>query len=229
MKTFKSFKTHLSFMNNKLLKILVLFIVLNTEYLINNNELKAQRVGINATGAPPDTSAMLDVVSTDKGILIPRMTQTQRNAIALPATSLSIYQTDTLPGFYYYSGIVWLPLLSAGVPSGAVMAFNAVNCPPGWSEFTQARGRTVIGSGTGPGLTPRALLDTAGEKMHTLTISELASHRHDLDQQHAVIYGSGSLGSSHMGGTGMFSKYEGGDQPHNNMQPFVTLLYCVKN
>jgi len=62
----------------------------------------AQNVGINATGATPDNSAMLDVQSTDKGMLIPRMTQAERDAIASPATGLMIFQTDGTSGFYYY-------------------------------------------------------------------------------------------------------------------------------
>src|SRR6476659_708106 len=58
--------------------------------------------GIGTTS--PNASSLLEVKSTTKGILIPRMTQTQRNAIATPATGLLIYQTDKTPGFYYYSG-----------------------------------------------------------------------------------------------------------------------------
>lgn len=54
----------------------------------------AQNVGINGTGALPDGSAMLDVSSTTKGFLTPRMTLAERNAIATPATGLLIYQTD---------------------------------------------------------------------------------------------------------------------------------------
>ncbi len=59
-------------------------------------------VAINTTGNEPDTSAMLDVSSTEKGILIPRLTQAQRNAIAIPAEGLMIFQTDESAGFYYY-------------------------------------------------------------------------------------------------------------------------------
>jgi uncharacterized protein (TIGR02145 family) len=55
----------------------------------------------------PDPSAMLDVVSNSKGVLITRMTQKQRNAILSPANGLLIYQTDIIPGFYYYSGNQW--------------------------------------------------------------------------------------------------------------------------
>jgi hypothetical protein len=50
---------------------------------------------------------LLEVKSTSKGILIPRMTLTQRNAITTPATGLMIYQTNNTPGFYYYDGSKW--------------------------------------------------------------------------------------------------------------------------
>lgn len=63
-------------------------------------------VGIGST-TTPNTSAQLDVNSTNKGFLPPRMTQSQRNNIATPATGLLIYQTDNTPGFYYYNGSAW--------------------------------------------------------------------------------------------------------------------------
>jgi len=70
----------------------------------------SQNVGINADGSTPDPSAMLHVKSTDKGMLIPRMTQSQRNAIGSPATGLLIFQTDGTAGFYYYNGSAWVSL-----------------------------------------------------------------------------------------------------------------------
>ena len=56
---------------------------------------KAQNIGINSTGATPDASAMLDISSTAKGLLAPRMTTTQQNAITSPANGLLIYNTTT--------------------------------------------------------------------------------------------------------------------------------------
>ncbi|MBS1575110.1 MAG: hypothetical protein JST09_07370, partial [Bacteroidetes bacterium] len=69
--------------------------------------LYAQNVGINADGSSPDGSAMLDVKSTSKGLLIPRMTQSQRDLISSPSTGLMIYQTDGTSGFYFYNGTTW--------------------------------------------------------------------------------------------------------------------------
>lgn len=63
--------------------------------------------GIAQTGigtTTPNASAKLEVASTDKGVLIPRMTESQRDAIVSPANGLLIYQTDSLPGFYVNRG-----------------------------------------------------------------------------------------------------------------------------
>ena len=69
----------------------------------------AQNIGINAVGSNPDGSAMLDVVATDKGLLIPRMTEVQKSAITNPATSLIIFQTDGTAGFYFNAGTPGTP------------------------------------------------------------------------------------------------------------------------
>jgi hypothetical protein len=65
------------------------------------------QISINNTGADPHTSAMLDVSSTTKGALVPRMSLSQRQAISLPAQGLLVYQKDGNEGFYYYDGISW--------------------------------------------------------------------------------------------------------------------------
>ncbi|MCP4441326.1 MAG: hypothetical protein GY810_20665 [Aureispira sp.] len=81
---------------------------------ICGNQVFAQTgVGINTDNSLPDNSAILDVKSTDKGLLIPRMNNAQKSAIATPVTGLLIYQTDGSNGFYYYNGSAWLPLSSS--------------------------------------------------------------------------------------------------------------------
>ncbi len=62
------------------------------------------QVGINTDGTNPDESAILDIKSTSLGLLIPRMTETEKNAIALPATGLLVFQTNGAIGFYYNKG-----------------------------------------------------------------------------------------------------------------------------
>ena len=80
------------------------------------NLLKSQNVGINATGAAPNASAILDVSSADKGFLIPRVALTQTNSNAPVGagivTSLLVYNTATIndvtPGFYFWNGTLWI-------------------------------------------------------------------------------------------------------------------------
>jgi len=61
-------------------------------FVISNN-LFAQ-VGISTDNSAPDSSALLDVKSSTKGILVPRMTRVQRNAISSPAEGLMVYCTN---------------------------------------------------------------------------------------------------------------------------------------
>jgi hypothetical protein len=56
----------------------------------------------------PAASAQLDVSSTSKGLLPPRMTAAQRTAIASPAEGLMVYQTDPPIGYYFRKGGAWL-------------------------------------------------------------------------------------------------------------------------
>ena len=70
--------------------------------------LSYAQVGINI--ATPHTSSALDITSTTGGLLVPRMTEAQRddiNSPSNPATGLMIYQTDDTAGFYYYNGSSW--------------------------------------------------------------------------------------------------------------------------
>ena len=68
---------------------------------------QAQNVAINSDGATPHASAMLDIKSTTKGLLIPRMTVAERNAISSPVTGLHIYNTDWNT-HDIYNGTTWL-------------------------------------------------------------------------------------------------------------------------
>ncbi len=86
-------------------KYLVLLIIIVGLQLISYAQ-----VAINNDGTLADESAQLEIKSTSKGILIPRLTRAQRNAMVIPAEGLLIFQTDNTPGFYYFDGIDWLKL-----------------------------------------------------------------------------------------------------------------------
>lgn len=78
----------------------------------------SQNVAVNTDGSVAHSSALLDVKSTNKGMLVPRMTTVQRNSIALPATGLLVYDTDA-NSFWFYNGTTWTNLAgSSGGGSG---------------------------------------------------------------------------------------------------------------
>lgn len=72
--------------------------------------LLSAQVGIGTLN--PHSSAILHLESTTRGLLIPRLTMDQRDAIASPVAGLMVFQTDNTPGFYYYNGTSWVAFSS---------------------------------------------------------------------------------------------------------------------
>jgi hypothetical protein len=75
----------------------------------------AQSVAINNDGSVANLSAILDIKSVNKGLLIPRMSSAQRTAISSPAEGLKVFDTDT-KSFWYYNGTGWLQV-ATGSPT----------------------------------------------------------------------------------------------------------------
>lgn len=86
----------------------------------------AQSFSINTDGSIADTSAILDIKSTSKGVLVPRMTKAERNLIFQPATGLLIFQSGPdSSGFHYYNGTAWVWLSNASPSVGWLTTGNA--------------------------------------------------------------------------------------------------------
>jgi hypothetical protein len=89
------------------------------------------QTGIGTT--TPNAAAKLEIAATDKGILIPRMTKTQRESITLAtaATGLLVYQTDDVVGFYVNSSTTttpsWTRLNSDWIKTGNNISYTSGN------------------------------------------------------------------------------------------------------
>lgn len=100
------------------------------------------QVGIGT--AVPAASAAVDVVSTTKGMLLPRMTAAQRSGIVSPVQGLLVFQTDGDAGFYYHTGVEWVSLSTGLAPNTTGLAR-----PLTVTTFYQLGS---YGSGNGPGV-----------------------------------------------------------------------------
>jgi microcystin-dependent protein len=114
----------------------------------------------------------------------------------------------------------------------------------GTSNFAlpNLQGSVSIGQGSGPGLTPRIVGETGGTATVTLTTQQLASHTHPANCSNTTgdSYGpAGTIWAADAGGANEYQGSEnavmnpqalanlGGGQPHNNLQPYLVLNYCI--
>ncbi|BDS15583.1 tail fiber domain-containing protein [Aureispira anguillae] len=124
-------------------------------FLVSTQIIFAQGIGINNDNTDPDPSAMLHVKSTDKGILVPRMSSSQRTSIASPALGLLVFDTSS-NSFWFFNGAIWVEI-TAGSASNQTLTYtgstltisggNAVNVPNG--DITEVvAGNGLVGGGT---------------------------------------------------------------------------------
>ncbi len=155
----------------------------------------------------PDATAAVEVFSTSKGFLPPRMTSAQRDAIAtspnLPATGLMIYQTDNTPGLYQYNGTAWAQVGGAGggsvtevtassplsVATGTTtpaISLGTVGLDKGGTGATDAAGaRTALGLGSAAQLNAPASGDAAAGEALKGSDTRLTNARTALAHTHA--------------------------------------------
>ena len=100
--------------------------------------INAQSVTINMGSTPAHPTAILEIFSENKGILIPRMTAVQRQAIVSPAIGLVVFQLDGTKGLWYFDGLKWRTELP-GNQAGELKYWNGeswVLIPPGLNGQT---------------------------------------------------------------------------------------------
>jgi len=104
-------------------------------FVVSQIKLSAQTNTFPLTGSAgvgtiaPNASSIVELQSTTQGLLAPRMTKVQRDAIVAPATGLLIFQTNSTPGFYYYSGAAWTAISTKGANTSLsnLIAGTAIN------------------------------------------------------------------------------------------------------
>ena len=100
-----------------------------------DNDILRLSADVSIGTTNPDNSSVLDITSSNKGLLIPRMTVSDRLAISSPATGLMVYQTNDVSGLYFYDGTSWDRMLKESrdpVPTGAIFSFPVQTPPSGY-------------------------------------------------------------------------------------------------
>ncbi len=122
----------------------------------------AQNMAINNDGSSAHTKAILDLKSTDKGLLVPRMTEVQRNTMFLStdatAKGMLVYQTDGVEGYYYYNGIEW-KIIETGNKGWGLNGNNGTNTSTDFIGTTDNKELRVKTNNTA------AILVTADQKV----------------------------------------------------------------
>ncbi|GAA4373950.1 hypothetical protein [Hymenobacter koreensis] len=162
-------------------------------------------VGIGTT--TPDAKAALDIRSTDKGLLVPRLTEAQRLAMGtgLPA-GLLVFQTDgTQPGFWYFFNGQWLAL-----PSGSGGPGDNLGNHTATQDLNLQGFALRMGGGSGQNL---LIGQSAGAALTTGTENQFVGYLSGLQtstgsQNHFTGYISGGLNTS--GQQNYFSGYRTG-------------------
>jgi|GEM_PF-3588126 len=88
------------------------------------------QIAINTTGNDPHPSAMLDIESSSSGLLIPRMTASDRDNISSPATGLMVFVTDDNK-FWYYDGTQWVSMIGSPDNDWVVNGNDMYSAVPG--------------------------------------------------------------------------------------------------
>lgn len=157
-------------------------------------------VGIGITKVNGKAVLQIQPPSNNKGLLIPRLTTAQRNAIGASASEdgLMVYDTDQKNLFYYHGAYGWQELNP--LPQGSIIMWSGTAVPAGWaicdgtSGTPDLRGRFIVSSGTNSSpiagdSNPKYLINQKGGRNQvTLTSSQsgLPTHSHTINHTHTI-------------------------------------------
>ena len=249
--------------------IIIIFLIYNQNKISNNNkqenftsdELSSVRNEINKI-YNMDVEAIRNLGTISKSLL----TGTNYHStdvgtpgdLTIPADNTIFNGNQKIKGDITVDGKIVFTnkdtLLMDILPRGMIISFNGMIPPLGWTlcdgldGAPDLRGRFVLGSGSGSGLTNREKDNVGGEETHTLTIAEMPSHNHFTVSDVGTLFGHKGLSATGSLAPSMTWKAEsnynltthsrvanraptnniGSSQPHNNMPPFYVLTYIMK-
>ncbi len=199
------------------------------------NGLNAQVITIPTNGTAVSMSGDLNVAGNVA--VAQKLTVTGRTILNGTVSAIDINASSVTAGGNISAGNAFIG--RGTIPIGGIIMFSGATAPSGWAlcDGTQGtpdlRGRFVLASGSGIGLTSRTLGQTAGTETHTLSIAEMPAHTHkenfnftggedgDNNYQHELYQNTEALAQQSTYSTG-------GNGAHNNMPPYYVLAFIMR-
>ena len=149
------------------------------------SSISLAQVAINISGNNPDASAMLDVVSTTKGILIPRMTETQIMYIDNPANGLTVFNTEQ-SCFYFYNALAgeWKEM---AIATGTITPWT---CGDALIDSRDSKSYTTVEIGTQCWMAENLNIGTSINSVYNQTNNNIIEkHCYDNNDANCTTYG----------------------------------------
>ncbi len=187
----KHFTKNKMVLSNRIILLLALY--------FNASSAHAQSIGISDLVIIPDPSSILELRTTTKGMLITRMTQTQRDLISSPANGLMAYNTSTNQ-FNFYNGIQWIALKSTS-NSDLTGEVTSVGNATTLGSFTSTSLITALTNETGtalsvfsdsPVFSGTPLAPNAAQGTNTAQLATTAFVQENINKNSSVIVTAGA-------------------------------------
>ena len=233
---------------------LVQFSALGTSTAPNNLSTIINKLSTNISGNTTNINTLLSTInnlSSNINVLTSTVTNLQAKQDAsvnnyVPDLTIVSYTGSIIPPGWQLceGGVLKFSNSQTAVTTSYKNITNFTNLRLSGTNYLtpDLRGRFVIGTGSGTGLTARNINAIGGTETHTLSMAEMPRHNHGDD----IVGGHGALQANignhpYTGGTTPHGGYyhlsapsrhqhsqEGGNGAHNNMPPFYVLTYIIK-
>lgn len=219
------------------------------KYDFKNNPENIADLAYKTTGSLSQIASRIKTITANKDIAVKEKSEANDNLTAdtfqfIPNPDVKagfacdkngVIGADNVYELFMCQNNIWEGL----VQDGGISAFNSNVCPLGWREYTEADGRSLIGTGyfdtLHAGIVQYKTGDSGGEIRHKLTIEEMPAHSHNRPSiQHICQACHANLGLAKIAnGNGIWNRIaptgmEGGDKDHENRSPYFAAKFCIK-
>lgn len=221
------------------------------EYTFKNNAINDAEIAFKNSGSPVQIASKIAQITANNDIDVTDKSEA-KDILQADSFQFKPDSSVVLGGACDQSGVVGsdsyfeLYICQSGkwesiVQNGGISAFNSNTCPLGWKDYTEADGRSLIGTGyfdtLHAGVVRYKTGDKGGEAKHTLTIDEMPTHSHRRPIiQHICAACHANLGLAKIatGSSNWQTNFTapttstGGNKPHENRSPFYAIKFCTK-